>query len=84
MALYDYNPLMSSPSDNPEFELTLREGNLIKVFGQELAEGYLVGEVCVWRGGREGGLVMIFMLCPSRFPAGWPERSGACLVCHRG
>ena len=45
MALYDYDPLRCSPSDNPDFELELKEGSLVKVFGQEMADGFMVGEV---------------------------------------
>ena len=45
VALYDYDPLKCSPSDNPEFELELKEGSLVKVFGQEMDDGFLVGEV---------------------------------------
>lgn len=45
VALYDYDPLKCSPSDNPDFELELKEGSLVKVFGQEMADGFMVGEV---------------------------------------
>ena len=45
VALYDYDPQKSSPSPNPEFELQLREGNLVKVFGREMSDGFLMGEV---------------------------------------
>ena len=45
MVLYDYDPAKCSPSDNPEFELSLKEGNLVKVFGEEMSDGFLVGEV---------------------------------------
>lgn len=45
MALYDYDPMKCSPSDNPEFELSFKEGDFIKVYGKE-KDGFLVGEVC--------------------------------------
>lgn len=44
MALYDYDAAKCSPSDNPEFELSFKEGDLILVHGQE-KDGFLVGEV---------------------------------------
>lgn len=45
VALYDYDPQKSSPSANPEFELCVKEGNLVKVFGMEMSDGFLMGEV---------------------------------------
>ncbi len=45
MALYDYDPVTCSPSDNPEFELAFKEGNLVRVLGKEMEDGFLVGEV---------------------------------------
>ena len=45
IGLYDYNPLTSSPSPNPEFELGFKEGSLMKIFGREMSDGYFVGEV---------------------------------------
>ena len=45
VALYDYDPQKSCPSTNPEFELCLKEGNLVKVFGMEMSDGFLMGEV---------------------------------------
>ncbi len=45
VALYDYTPATCSPSDNPEFELAFKEGNLVRVLGQEMEDGFLVGEV---------------------------------------
>ena len=36
---------MSSASATPEFELSFKEGSLIKVFGQKMSDGYYIGEV---------------------------------------
>ncbi len=45
IALYDYDPVKSSPCDHPEFELALSEGDLLKVYGREMEDGFIVGEV---------------------------------------
>ena len=45
IALYDYDPVKSSPCDHPEFELALCEGDLLMVYGQEMEDGFMVGEV---------------------------------------
>lgn len=45
LGLYDYEPLLSSASANPEFELSFKEGSLVKVFGQKMSDGYYIGEV---------------------------------------
>lgn len=45
LGLYDYNPQTSSSSANPEFELSFKEGSLIKILGQQMSDGYYVGEV---------------------------------------
>ena len=50
VALYDYIPTKCSPNENPEFELELREGALVKIVGQELTDGFLVGEIDGHRG----------------------------------
>jgi hypothetical protein len=30
---------------NPEFELGFKEGSLVKVFGEQMSDGYYIGEV---------------------------------------
>ena len=34
MALYDYNPEVQSPQDNPDSELAFRKGHLLTVIGE--------------------------------------------------
>ncbi|XP_064383629.1 early endosome antigen 1-like isoform X3 [Halichondria panicea] len=50
IALYDYDPVKSSPCDHPEFELALCEGDLLMVYGQEMEDGFMVGELNGQRG----------------------------------
>jgi len=45
IALYDYDPVKSSPCEHPEFELSFCEGDLIKVYGREMEDGFMSGEV---------------------------------------
>lgn len=45
MALYDYDPFKSSPCEHPEFELSFSEGDLIRIYGQEMEDGFMAGEV---------------------------------------
>lgn len=46
LGLYDYDPKTSSSSENPEFELSFKEGSMLKIFGHKMSDGYYVGEVC--------------------------------------
>ena len=45
IALYDYDPFKSSPCEHPEFELSFSEGDLIRIYGQEMDDGFMAGEV---------------------------------------
>ena len=45
VALYDYDPVKCSPNEHPEFELSFKEGALLKVYGGEMEDGFLAGEV---------------------------------------
>lgn len=45
LAICDYNPMTSSASTNPEFELQFKEGDLIKIFGEKMEDGFCIGEV---------------------------------------
>lgn len=45
VALYDYNPEMQSPQDNPDSELPLRKGQIFAVLGDMRADGYYQAEV---------------------------------------
>ncbi len=49
--------MKSSPCDHPEFELALCEGDLLKVYGREMEDGFVVGEVS-----RRGGVNLIVSL----------------------
>jgi hypothetical protein len=40
IALYDYQPSTMSPNPDPEAELEFKEGDLIKVFGEENDDGF--------------------------------------------
>ena len=42
VALYDYDPIVQSPNDNPETELTFTEGDVITITGP-------MDEVCCYR-----------------------------------
>ncbi|XP_030841655.1 golgin subfamily B member 1 isoform X2 [Strongylocentrotus purpuratus] len=56
MAIYTYDPDSHSPNDNPEYELTFTEGDLITVYGDKRPDGFYHGKVR----GRKG-------LVPSNF-----------------
>ncbi|XP_041476923.1 A-kinase anchor protein 9-like isoform X2 [Lytechinus variegatus] len=56
MAIYTYDPESHSPNDNPEYELTFTEGDLITVYGDKRPDGFYHGKVQ----GRKG-------LVPSNF-----------------
>lgn len=48
MAVYSYNPMEHSPNENPERELTFKEGDLIRVQGHMRNDGFYHGMVsCV-------------------------------------
>lgn len=47
LAVCDYNPISSSSSSHPEFELQFKEGDLIKVFGEKMPDGYYIGDVSI-------------------------------------
>ncbi|XP_068745820.1 golgin subfamily B member 1-like isoform X2 [Montipora capricornis] len=45
VALYDYNPEVQSPQDNPDSELAFRKGHLLTVFGEMRADGFYHAEM---------------------------------------
>ncbi|XP_033627080.1 RIMS-binding protein 2-like isoform X2 [Asterias rubens] len=51
VALYDYDPTAMSPNDDAaDEELTFKEGDIIKVFGDKDADGFFMGELNNQRG----------------------------------
>lgn len=50
VAIYDYDPEEMSPNDNPEEELGLKEGQVLKVFGDVGEDGFFMAELNGKRG----------------------------------
>ena len=49
IVLYDYDPEKMSPSDNPQLELKIVEGNLLRCYTRddnELSSDFTMAEVC--------------------------------------
>ncbi|EDO34249.1 predicted protein, partial [Nematostella vectensis] len=45
VALYDYDPMKSSPNTNPEFELAFREGDILRVEDTSRKDGFYFGSL---------------------------------------
>ena len=45
MAIYTYDPDSHSPNDNPDYELSFTEGDLITVNGHKRPDGFYHGKV---------------------------------------
>jgi len=41
VAIYDYNPELQSPQDNPDSELAFRKGQLLTVIGEVVSPQFL-------------------------------------------
>ena len=42
VALYDYDPYTMGTTDRPELQLSLRKGDLLKIYGTVNTDGYYV------------------------------------------
>lgn len=42
IALYDYDPYTMGTTDRPELQLSLRKGDLLKIYGTVNTDGYYV------------------------------------------
>ena len=45
LATCDYDPSRASSSAHSEFELLFKEGDLLKVYGEKMADDYYIAEV---------------------------------------
>ncbi|XP_074610685.1 uncharacterized protein LOC141865174 isoform X4 [Acropora palmata] len=50
VAIYDYNPELQSPQDNPDSELAFRKGQLLTVIGEVRSDGFYQAELNGQRG----------------------------------
>ena len=45
VALYDYDPIKSSPNPNPALELMFREGDMMMVYDKSRSDGFYSAKV---------------------------------------
>ena len=48
VAIYDYNPELQSPQDNPDSELAFRKGHLLTVIGEVVSPQFICIPCASW------------------------------------
>ena len=48
VAIYDYNPELQSPQDNPDSELAFRKGHLLTVIGEVVSPQFICIPYASW------------------------------------